>query len=77
MRLAWRGGPSASASSWSGGPATPPEADRRKNDCGYAQPDDVSRAADAGFDAHLAKPPTIAEVQAVIARAPSRGLVPG
>jgi CheY-like chemotaxis protein len=24
---------------------------------GYAQPDDVTRALDAGFDAHVAKPP--------------------
>jgi CheY-like chemotaxis protein len=24
---------------------------------GYAQPEDVARAAEAGFDAHVAKPP--------------------
>lgn len=39
---------------------------------GYAQPEDRHRAADAGFDEHLAKPPSPAELQAVLARASER-----
>jgi two-component system CheB/CheR fusion protein len=38
---------------------------------GYAREEDQERARDAGFDAHLAKPPTIEQLQAVIDRAPS------
>jgi CheY-like chemotaxis protein len=34
---------------------------------GYAQPDDVRRAADAGFDAHVAKPPDPAEIERLLA----------
>jgi CheY-like chemotaxis protein len=30
---------------------------------GYAQPEDVARAAEAGFDAHLAKPADIAQIE--------------
>jgi len=37
---------------------------------GYALPDDQRRAADAGFDVHLSKPPTIEELQGAVARAP-------
>jgi len=37
---------------------------------GYALPEDQRRAADAGFDAHLTKPATIAAVQQVVGRAP-------
>ena len=33
---------------------------------GYAQPDDRERAADAGFDAHLAKPPSIDALDAAV-----------
>jgi CheY-like chemotaxis protein len=33
---------------------------------GYAQPEDVARAAEAGFDAHVAKPPSITELIRVI-----------
>ncbi len=29
---------------------------------GYAQPDDVKRATEAGFDAHVAKPPDLEEI---------------
>jgi two-component system, chemotaxis family, CheB/CheR fusion protein len=35
---------------------------------GYAQPDDVSKAKDAGFDAHIAKPPTIESVERNLAK---------
>ena len=37
---------------------------------GYALPEDQRRATDAGFDAHLCKPPTIEQLQDAIARAP-------
>lgn len=30
---------------------------------GYAGPDDVARSLEAGFDAHLAKPPTIEKLE--------------
>ena len=36
---------------------------------GYARPEEQQRAADAGFDAHIAKPSTIEQVRDVIARA--------
>ncbi len=36
---------------------------------GYAQPDDVATAKDAGFDEHLAKPPTMKALEDAIARA--------
>jgi two-component system CheB/CheR fusion protein len=39
---------------------------------GYARPEDQQRARDAGFDAHLAKPIAIEQIQEVIARAPGR-----
>jgi CheY-like chemotaxis protein len=34
---------------------------------GYAQPEDVKRAIAAGFDAHLAKPPRITELERLLA----------
>jgi CheY-like chemotaxis protein len=34
---------------------------------GYAQPEDVRRAAEAGFDAHLAKPPDPLEIERLLA----------
>jgi CheY-like chemotaxis protein len=34
---------------------------------GYAQPEDVKRAVEAGFDAHVAKPPDIRELERLIA----------
>ncbi|HYG69930.1 MAG TPA: ATP-binding protein, partial [Anaeromyxobacteraceae bacterium] len=39
---------------------------------GYAQPEDRQRAADAGFDAHVAKPPDMDELAALVASAPER-----
>ena len=33
---------------------------------GYAQPDDIRRAREAGFDAHLAKPPDAAQLQSLL-----------
>jgi len=33
---------------------------------GYAQPEDRARALDAGFDAHVAKPPAIEELQGML-----------
>lgn len=35
---------------------------------GYTQPEDVSRARRAGFDAHLAKPPSIEKIEELLAR---------
>ncbi|WP_318653880.1 response regulator [Anaeromyxobacter oryzae] len=35
---------------------------------GYAQPEDRRRAREAGFDAHLAKPVSVAELVAALAR---------
>ncbi len=35
---------------------------------GYAQPEDVARAAEAGFDAHLAKPPTMERLDELLRR---------
>jgi len=34
---------------------------------GYAQPEDKKRAKEAGFDAHLAKPPPLVELSAILA----------
>jgi len=39
---------------------------------GYAQPEDKQRAAEAGFDAHLAKPARLEELTELIAQAPLR-----
>jgi PAS domain S-box-containing protein len=39
---------------------------------GYALPDDVRRATDAGFDAHVAKPPPLEEIDALLRRAGAR-----
>jgi signal transduction histidine kinase/CheY-like chemotaxis protein len=36
---------------------------------GYASPEDLRRAAEAGFERHLAKPPSIEELEAVLADA--------
>ncbi len=38
---------------------------------GYAQPDDVERAREAGFDAHLPKPPPLEELLGLLARVAS------
>jgi PAS domain S-box-containing protein len=40
---------------------------------GYATPEDVARAREAGFDTHLAKPPSIDAVERLVARAPAAG----
>ena len=34
---------------------------------GYAQPEDVARAREAGFDGHLAKPPSIEAIERALA----------
>jgi two-component system CheB/CheR fusion protein len=39
---------------------------------GYALPDDLERAADAGFDRHLAKPPSLEKLEELFAEAPER-----
>jgi CheY-like chemotaxis protein len=39
---------------------------------GYSQPDDVRRAREAGFDAHLSKPVDFAELQRLMAALPAR-----
>jgi two-component system CheB/CheR fusion protein len=36
---------------------------------GYALPDDLRRAREAGFDAHLAKPARLEEIEAILTRA--------
>jgi CheY-like chemotaxis protein len=36
---------------------------------GYAGPEDVTRAKDAGFDAHLAKPPSLEALEQILADA--------
>jgi CheY-like chemotaxis protein len=33
---------------------------------GYAQPEDVRRSADAGFDAHIAKPPDPEQIERLL-----------
>jgi two-component system CheB/CheR fusion protein len=38
---------------------------------GYAQPEDLRRAADAGFDGHMAKPPDLDELERLLARLPA------
>jgi two-component system CheB/CheR fusion protein len=37
---------------------------------GYALPEDVQRAAEAGFDQHLAKPPNLDSLEQTLSRAP-------
>lgn len=39
---------------------------------GYAMPEDLQRAADAGFDSHLAKPVDLAELDRILAQLPDR-----
>ena len=34
---------------------------------GYARPDDLERASEAGFDRHLAKPPSIEKIEEALA----------
>lgn len=40
---------------------------------GYAQPEDIMRASDAGFDAHLAKPPRLEALKRVVGSTVHRG----
>lgn len=44
---------------------------------GYASPEDQQRATNAGFDAHLAKPPTIEQLRAAIAHTSGPDRLPG
>jgi two-component system CheB/CheR fusion protein len=37
---------------------------------GYARPDDARRATEAGFDRHLGKPPSIEQLEAMLAEVP-------
>jgi len=39
---------------------------------GYALPEDLQRAREAGFDAHVAKPPTLEQLEHLIVSVPSR-----
>jgi two-component system CheB/CheR fusion protein len=39
---------------------------------GYARPDDARRAAEAGFDRHLGKPPPLDKLETLLAEIPSR-----
>jgi len=41
---------------------------------GYTQPEDVSRATRAGFDAHLAKPPNLQKLEELLAHPPAAGV---
>jgi two-component system CheB/CheR fusion protein len=38
---------------------------------GYALPEDVQHALEAGFDQHLAKPPNLESLEQALARAPA------
>jgi PAS domain S-box-containing protein len=40
---------------------------------GYAQPEDQQRAAEVGFDGHIAKPPVIQKIYDVLSALPERG----
>ena len=44
---------------------------------GYALPEDLQRAQEAGFDRHLAKPPNMEKLEALLAEAPGRCDGPG
>jgi CheY-like chemotaxis protein len=43
---------------------------------GYALPDDLRRAAEAGFDLHLAKPPPLERIEAILRSGGPRGPPP-
>jgi two-component system CheB/CheR fusion protein len=43
---------------------------------GYALPEDVQRATEAGFDQHLAKPPNLQSLEQTIARVPAAKVPP-
>ncbi len=44
---------------------------------GYAQPEDQRRALDAGFDAHLSKPPDLKALERLLTQAPAVGAQAG
>jgi CheY-like chemotaxis protein len=44
---------------------------------GYALPEDLQRALEAGFDQHLAKPPDLDRLEQILARVPSADAAPG
>jgi two-component system CheB/CheR fusion protein len=43
---------------------------------GYAQPEDVLRASEAGFDQHLAKPPSLERLEQALERVPAPEVAP-
>jgi CheY-like chemotaxis protein len=43
---------------------------------GYAQPEDVLRASQAGFDQHLAKSPSLERLEQALARMPAAKVTP-
>jgi len=43
---------------------------------GYAQPEDVLRASEAGFDEHLAKPPSLKRLEQTLAHVPAVQIAP-
>jgi CheY-like chemotaxis protein len=43
---------------------------------GYTRPGDISRAFEAGFQRHLAKPPQLDELDALIGSVPERHRAP-
>jgi CheY-like chemotaxis protein len=44
---------------------------------GYAQPEDIAAAKEAGFDAHLAKPPSIDTLERALAEVGRGGATAG
>ena len=46
--------------------ATAPEVLQLFAVSGYAQPEDVKRAIEAGFDGHIAKPPDISQIERLL-----------
>jgi CheY-like chemotaxis protein len=43
---------------------------------GYALPEDLKRAAEAGFDLHLPKPPSLEKLELLLAEPPRRARAP-
>ena len=44
---------------------------------GYALPEDLQRASEAGFRRHLAKPPSMEKIEQILASLPTRPADPG
>jgi CheY-like chemotaxis protein len=44
---------------------------------GYAAPEDITRSREAGFDSHLAKPPSLEKIEEAIAPRPGARHEPG